>query len=248
MANFPPIKNYILYCLDRLIEQYGLVPPFLDVGCGNGDISQHVARKGWYGKAIDISDVAVEDARNNLALLEKVDIEKKSLFQETETFRTIFLMDVLEHIENDRAALEKVSSLLPVSGHVIIAVPSNPREWRWDDDFYGHHRRYTVEETREKLANAHLEPLVFWDFTYPIFWIMRRIYTKLKPLPRDVEEDKLLRTHMSSSVNAWDIPVLSYFLSRECVLWNFLYKMQFTYFKDKVNNGYEMVVLARKVV
>lgn len=153
MANFPPLKNYILYCIDKLVTQYnlgGAPQKFLDVGCGMGDISQYFAGRGWQGKVIDISDIAVEKARENLKTFKDIEVENKSLFQETGVFRIIFLMDVLEHIENDRAALDKVFSLLTKDGYAVISVPSNPREWRWDDDFYGHYRRYTSVEIKNK--------------------------------------------------------------------------------------------------
>lgn len=157
-------------------------------------------------------------------------------------------MDVLEHIENDNAALEKISSLLFANGHALFAIPSNPREWRWDDDYYGHCKRYAAEEIKKKLIDVGLEPIVFWDFTYPVFWVLRRIYTRLKPFSKNIKDDKYVRTAASSSINAWDIPFLSNFLSRNLFFWDIVYKIQFTYFRNKVRKGYEMIVLARKVI
>lgn len=246
MANFQPLKRYIFYCVDRLIEQYGLRQPFLDAGCGIGDLSRHVASRGWCGKAIDFSDIALERARQNLESLSQIRVEKKSLFEEAETFQTIFLLDVLEHIENDETALQKIASLLCPNGHAVITVPTNPGEWRWDDDFYGNYRRYTVDEMAQKLTGARLEPIVFWDFTFPIFWIARRLYTRIK-YPRNlINKDKLIRTAESSSVDAWSIPLLSDLLQRVSLPWGFLYKIQFAYFKDKLERGHEMIVLGRK--
>lgn len=236
----------MFYCIDRLIDQYGISSPFLDVGCGIGDVSQHVASKGWQGKAIDFSDIAIKNAKKNLASFPHVEIEKKSLFEEIGTFETIFFMDILEHIEDDNAALKKIFSLLSLGGYVIISVPSNPKEWRWDDDFYGHCRRYPLDDIKKKLIKAGLEPIVFWDFTYPVFWLMRRIYTRLKSCPENLSKDRLYRTYYSTSMNSWDIPFLSNFLQRKCILWNHVYRMQFSCFKNKVQKGHEMLVLAKK--
>jgi cyclopropane fatty-acyl-phospholipid synthase-like methyltransferase len=57
MANFPPYKAYIVSSLDELIE---LMPcgPFLDFGCGRGDVALHSARRGWCGTALDSSTQA----------------------------------------------------------------------------------------------------------------------------------------------------------------------------------------------
>jgi SAM-dependent methyltransferase len=247
MANFPPLKNYILYCLNHLIDQYELTWPFLDVGCGTADVSRHLALKGWQGKAIDFSDIAIEKARENLAAFRSsIELEKKSLFRETGTFKTIFFMDVLEHIEDDIAALNKLYSLLAMDGHLVISTISNPKEWRWDDDLYGHYRRYTIEEIKRKLIDARLEPLVCWDFTYPVFWIMRRVYTSLKSFPGNIEPNKHVRSMASSAYNAWDMPPCSIFLSRKFILWDLVYKIQFKYFKNKLSNGHEMIILAKK--
>ncbi|MFC1800047.1 class I SAM-dependent methyltransferase [Candidatus Eisenbacteria bacterium] len=246
MANFPPLKNYILYCLDRLIEQYGLESPFLDVGCGIGDVSRHIALRGWCGTAIDASGLAVEAAKKTLASLEAVKVRKEALLEATGTFKTIVVMDVLEHTEDDEAALEKISSLLDRGGHVVITIPSNPGEWRWDDVFYGHRRRYVPEEFKARLVSAGLEPLVIWDFTYPAFWIMRRLYTKWKSMPADVTQDEAARTEISSAVNAWDIPVVSWLLSGGSPFWKLVYRLQFDWFRGRLKNGFEMIVLARK--
>lgn len=237
MPNFVPLRNYLFFCLDQLIEEYHLCPPFLDVGCGTGDLSKYVAlKRKWYGKAIDFSDVAINRAKQNLASLGQIKVEKKPLFEENASFETIFLVDVLEHVENDNTVLKKLSSLLGPNGYILMSVPSNPREWRWDDDFYGHFRRYTVEEIRNKLINAGLVPVLFWDFTYPFFWIMRRIYTALKPSPRDAYRDKETRTKESSTVNAWDGFVITPLLTNRFAdrfFWNFVYRIQFPVSKTK---------------
>jgi 2-polyprenyl-3-methyl-5-hydroxy-6-metoxy-1,4-benzoquinol methylase len=87
------------------MNHYDISPLFLDVGCGAGDISRYAASKGWHGKAIDFSDIAIQKAKHNLNSFTSVTIEKKSLFEESESYRTIFLFDVLEHIRNDDEAL-----------------------------------------------------------------------------------------------------------------------------------------------
>jgi len=247
MANFLPLKNYILFCLDRLIEQYELNPPFLDIGCGVGDVSRHVAAKGWRGKAIDISPEAIALANKELSEHENISVELKSLYQEDSHFQTIFVFDVLEHLKDDVGALEKISSLLNHGGKAVITVPSNHREWRWDDEFYGHFRRYTKCELSKKLREAQLCPVVFWDFTYPVFWLMRRVYTRLKKKPKDLPCDMTARTRASSMVNSWDIPLLAPLLSRDFILWKKIYLMQFNRHKEKVEKGHEMIVLTEKL-
>ena len=245
MANFLPLKQYMLYCLDRFIERYALTGPFLEVGCGTGDVSEHLARKGWHGRAIDFSPAAIAQARARLARYPDVVVEQRALADVRGTYACIVLWDVLEHIEDDDAALAAVAGLLAPGGQVLIAVPSNPREWRWDDDFYGHFRRYTVADMTEKLTQAGFEARAFWDFTFPWFWLMRRIYTRVKAAP-PVATDKDASTKASATVNAWDVPLLSKLLDRTAILWFPLHRLQFRLFRNATQRGHEFFVLARK--
>jgi len=245
MANFVPLKNYMLYCLDRFIEQYGLVGPFLEIGCGRGDVSAHLARRGWQGMAIDFSDTAIREARASLAQYPGVTVREQALSDVTGTFNTILLWDVLEHIEDDAGALRTIERLLSPDGRLLIAVPSNPREWRWDDDFYGHHRRYTVDDLSRRLSAVGLAPEAFWDFTYPVFWAMRRAYTRLKRAA-PLAADKEALTKASAMRNAWDLPLLSRVLDRTGALWSPIYWLQFTLFRNATAKGHEFFALARK--
>ena len=245
MANFLPLKQYMLYCLDRFIERYALTGPFLEVGCGTGDVSEHLARKGWHGRAIDFSPAAIAQARARLARYPDVVVEQRALADVRGTYACIVLWDVLEHIEDDDAALAAVAGLLAPGGQVLIAVPSNPREWRWDDDFYGHFRRYTVDELARKLAGAGLTAQTFWDFTWPWFWAMRRVYTRLHR-PRAAAVAKLDATRASATHSAWDAGALTRLLDRTARLWAPLHRIQFALFRNATARGHELFVLARK--
>jgi SAM-dependent methyltransferase len=245
MANFVPLKNYMLYCLDRFIGQHGLTDPFLEIGCGKGEVSAHLARRGWRGTAIDFSDAAIAQARAMLAPYPEIAVRKQPLSEVTGSWNTIILWDVLEHIDDDAAALRAIERLLRPGGRLLIAVPSNPREWRWDDDFYGHYRRYTVDDLGRRLTGAGFAPVVFWDFTFPVFWAMRRVYTRLKrAVP--VAADKEASTKASATRNAWDVPFLSRMLDRTAALWRPLYWLQFRLFRGATARGHEFFALARK--
>jgi SAM-dependent methyltransferase len=246
MANFPPLKRYILYCLDRLIDGYDLADPFLDVGCGIGDVALHLSRRGWRGKAIDRSEQAVQRARQVLQNTGTIEVEHHSLETEQGCYSTVIAMDVLEHIPDDVSALNEIHRVLIPGGYLILGVPSNPREWRWDDEFYGHCRRYSRKDLDEKLAQNGFESVVYWDFTYPVFWLMRRLYTRWKrPIPFD--PDAQSRTQASSMQSAWESGRVSMLLGRDLFLWRWIYGLQFHCFRNSIHRGHEMLALARKV-
>jgi len=233
MATFLPLKHYMFYLLDQFIERYSLKGPFLDIGCGVGDVAAYLGSKNWKGKGIDFSATAVEMARRAVADYPGISIEKIALADEKSVdYGTILLWDVIEHIEDDRSALTLASSHLASDGMMLISVPSNPREWRWDDEMVGHYRRYTVARMTALLHDAGLEPVEFWDFTFPLFWAMRRGYTRLnlnrgKKLDPDLEQ----RTKASAIVHTWHIPVIGNLLNRPSSMWRLVYLLQFTFFR-----------------
>lgn len=59
-----------------------------------------------------------------------------------ERFDTVLYIDVLEHIEDDRAELERACAHLVPGGHLIIVAPAHNRLYSDFDKKIGHHRRY----------------------------------------------------------------------------------------------------------
>ncbi len=247
MANFPPFRNYLFYCLSEIIRKYELKPPFLDMGCGAGDFSRFLGGRGWNGKAIDLSPEAIEIARDKLESYPAVIVEQQSFDAENSKYRSVFLLDILEHIEDDRHALKKTASLLDRGGYLVLAVPSNPKRWGWDDDFYGHVRRYTLPELKQKLGEVGLEIVVAWDFTYPVFTFLRWLQLKLSKGPSSKTGNAAQRTSQSGLAPEWQQSFGSRLLIRLSWIWQPLYKLMFTFFKSHVLGGHEMIVLARAI-
>ncbi|MBI2018536.1 class I SAM-dependent methyltransferase [Candidatus Daviesbacteria bacterium] len=244
MANFKPLNNYALFILNKLIEKYYLKPPFLDVACGTGYLSKHLASKGWEGVAIDYSRKAVNITKENLKGYQKVKMEKKFFSKVSGKYNTVLMFDILEHIKDDTSALRKANLLLSRHGHLVIATPSNPKEWRWDDNFYGHFRRYTQNELKEKLIKAGFKPIIFCDYTFPVFWALRRIYTKIiSNKKRVVDREK--QTEQSSFSYAWNIPIISSILDRTSFLWLPIFIIQYVFFKKFISYGNALIVLAK---
>ena len=248
MANFKPLKNYILFCIDHLIDNYNLEGPFIDIGCGTGDVSAHFGNKGWSGKAIDLSTPAIAEASYNLRNYKNIKVEQSDVNKIQDKYKTLLLLDILEHTEDDLDLLSKSLDCMADDGSLIITVPSNMREWRWDDEYYGHLRRYSKGEIVKKLELSGLETIVIWDFTFPLFWIMRRAYVLLlSPKNYDSQETKFQKTLLSSKRNAWEIPFISTFLSKGKIIWSYIYRYQFHYFKKYIDQGHEVIILAKKI-
>ena len=61
------------------------------------------------------------------------------------SFDTVFALNVVEHIADDRLALKNCKKLLKKGGHLIILVPAFQTLFNHFDTALGHFRRYTVK-------------------------------------------------------------------------------------------------------
>jgi len=62
--------------------------------------------------------------------------------------------NVLEHVEDDLAALRQLHDLLAEGGRLVLVVPMLPALYGGIDRAIGHYRRYRRGELAEKLAKA----------------------------------------------------------------------------------------------
>ena len=115
---------------------------------------------------------------SDLAIAECDLLNQSDLAPFAEQIDTVVCLNVLEHIEDDVAALRNLSSLLQCSGRAIILVPQGPRAYGSLDRVLGHYRRYTRSEMKRKVAAAgfHLERIIeFNRITYPGWYLNSRI-------------------------------------------------------------------------
>jgi SAM-dependent methyltransferase len=250
MANFEPLKQYMFLLLDELIDKYDMKPPFLDAGCGRGDVSAFLAKKGWRGSAVDFSDETLEITRAEMSKYPDVSVRRTDLahFAADEKFNTAIIWDVLEHAPDDGKILKSLGAALSDGGYLCLSVPYNPKEWRWDDHFYGHLRRYDAVDLADKLRASGFKVVEVWDCTFPVFWLLRRIYAATHADPawkKAAEHDDDLRRLTSTSAlrNAWGTVGWNGDFPGD-ILWKPVY--WFSGLFRKIMSGHEVMILARK--
>lgn len=243
MTSFAPLKNYCLSIMDGMIERHGLKAPFLDAGCGQGDVAKHLAQRAWRGMAIDRSEAATQRATENLKN-SNVDVRCCDIQDVTESFATIVSLHVIEHVRDDAAMVRHFFERLLPGGFLLLAVPTNPlSEWRWDDDFYGHYRRYSKEGLETLLSQNGFQMLEFCDYTFPFFWAMRRLYTRLFPVKKPQGATPEDNTALSSLQNAYDLGVTARLVAA-LPIWGVVAWLQ-TFFRYG-QRGFEAVILAQR--
>jgi SAM-dependent methyltransferase len=85
--------------------------------------------------------------------------------------------NVLEHIEDDLAALESIAAALRPDGELALLVPAHPALYGRLDRRFEHHRRYTRERLRTLLRRAGFELDTLRSFNLlgvPGWWLAGR--------------------------------------------------------------------------
>lgn len=190
------MHDHLMECTWKLIEKYGAKDPFLDIGGGSGSLSLFLANQGWQGALVDSSRSAYAWA---YCVLQGTPI--RVILGDVSTvgqkFSTVCLFDVIEHVKGDAALIRKAQDLLVPGGHIIIAVPMHQKEWRNDDDNYGHFRRYEPVQLRKLLEKAGFQVLELRDHSFPFFWLMRRIYAPFIKKSKKAMEELTGKSHQN---------------------------------------------------
>ncbi|MDF5723984.1 MAG: bifunctional 2-polyprenyl-6-hydroxyphenol methylase/3-demethylubiquinol 3-O-methyltransferase UbiG [Rhizonema sp. PD37] len=110
----------------ELLKKYGISRShkIVEIGCGGGILSEYIARQGFNVIGIDISEGAIEVAKQH-ALLDHIEIEYQtgSVYQLTfpnNSFDVVFSSDFLEHIEDLDKAISEMSRILKPGGIFVF--------------------------------------------------------------------------------------------------------------------------------
>ena len=124
-----------------------MLPPgvtdVLEIGCGQGALGVRLADRFHYlGVEPDESSFAVAERR--MAAMPHGDVRNVlvSELPADQTFDLACAFEVLEHIEDDSAALHEWATRLRPNGWLLLSVPAHQRRFGPADELVGHFRRY----------------------------------------------------------------------------------------------------------
>ena len=129
----------------------------LDAGCGSG---RNLVELAGFGSATGLEPSArgAEVARAR-GVGEVVEAGIDTMPFDDASFDLITLLDVLEHIEDDRGALLGLRRVARPGGMLLITVPAYPRLWSSHDELNLHYRRYTRRTLLDRAGEAGWRPL-----------------------------------------------------------------------------------------
>ncbi len=168
----------------------------LDIGCGTGanlPMLKSVVGEDGHVVAMDFSRLALDFA------LTHPESQGVSLLQGDalhlpfcdDAFDMLTMLDVLEHLSDDRRALSEVRRVLRPGGALVFSVPAYQHLWSAHDEALHHFRRYEFRDLRELLRESGFEVyrLSFaMSLMPPAAWLWRKVILPFQPKrPKDAK-------------------------------------------------------------
>ena len=129
----------------------------LEIGAGTGDLTALFSTGRTRYVATDVSDWCLDALRPRFP--EESGIEVRALDlggyePGDERFDSVVMVNVLEHIEDDGAALRTLHETIRPGGRVVLYVPAHMQLYSEFDRSIGHYRRYTKRGLGELLERT----------------------------------------------------------------------------------------------
>ncbi|WP_422012122.1 class I SAM-dependent methyltransferase [Reyranella sp.] len=139
----------------------------LDVGAGSGFFSRHLLERTSAGSALCV-DIGYPADRDD-------SVGGKPVRYRRDTGPTdcdlVLMMDVLEHVDDDRGLVRHYAGKVPDGAHFLVTVPAFDFLWSGHDVFLEHKRRYRLPAIESVLQEAGLEIVrgsYYFGFVFPL--------------------------------------------------------------------------------
>ena len=203
-------------CILEVIKSFPPPGPFFDVGGGNGYVASALQQAGLEVILVEPGPIGARNAIGRgvrqvvRATLQNVGFQPQSL-------PAVGLFDVVEHIEDDRAFLEKIHALLRPNGRVYITVPAMQWLWSEEDVRAGHWRRYTLTRLSQVLdAAGYVVEFATYFFAFlPLPILLRRVLPYRLGLARGNETEEQVPRADHNPGNRYVKQVLQMLTARE---------------------------------
>lgn len=170
-------REQAVYALKRWVA--APEPVIIDIGCSSG-YTIKALRRAMTGATIIGADYVrgpLEKLGSDISDLPLLHFDLVNCPLPGNSFDGLTLLNVLEHIEDDSAAIRQVARILKPGGVAAIEVPAGPHLYDVYDKHLMHFRRYEMADLLRKISSAGLRVLDrshFGFFLYPAFWYVKK--------------------------------------------------------------------------
>lgn len=157
-----------------------LLPPpdrrleVLEVGCGQGGFGARLAQRYTY-VGVEPDAISASVAAQRLAQAGaggEVRRGDLSVLRDDERFDLVCAFEVIEHIEDDHAAMRSWAQRLVPGGQLILSTPAWQKRFGAADEMVGHFRRYDPPVLRDLLTGAGLVEVELVHFGAPLGYLL----------------------------------------------------------------------------
>lgn len=155
----------------------------LEIGCGNGVVMKQF--EDYLGRPIEGCDLnrfainnLVDDFSGTVYLYDIYDLNPSLIDQ----FDIILLLDVIEHIDDEKEFIDNALKHLKKDGLLIVNVPVHQWLFSKFDRVVGHKRRYNIMELKSTFKKSKLDLLKinYWGLSFIPLVILRKLYLFFK--------------------------------------------------------------------
>lgn len=176
----------------------------LEVGCGTAQNLRYLRSLSSFGGQIERCIGVEPELVDDITMLSNKDRVVRDVSELTETgFDLLVVMDVIEHIEDERQALKNWLPLLKPGGLVFITVPAFQNLWSYHDEVLRHFRRYTRSSLVDVCTDVGLKTqatsYAFSHAFVPV-WMVRKILPRQANGKSDLAMPNLLLNYLLTSL------------------------------------------------
>ncbi|TVP72073.1 MAG: class I SAM-dependent methyltransferase [Nitriliruptor sp.] len=147
----------------------------LEVGTGQGAMGARIARRFDYlGVELDADAAELAAARIGPAG-GRVLVGDALPLTAGRRFDVVCAFEVLEHLEDDAAALAAWIARVEPGGRLVLSVPQGPERFGPWDAAVGHFRRYAPRQLGDLLWGAGLEDVRVWTYGFPLGYLLEAV-------------------------------------------------------------------------
>lgn len=172
-----------------VVRRYGKKGKLLDIGLGTGFNANLFEKEGYAVDGLDPSPEAIQFAKTIAPNISVIQAPFPSPEIPSDTYDVAALLDVVEHLEDDTAALREVHRLLKKDGIALITVPAFMFLWTKHDERAHHFRRYRKHELLCLIRAAGLEPEFVSYYNFFLFPAIALVRFVTKALGREEGSD-----------------------------------------------------------
>lgn len=180
-----PLFNYFESLPNDI--QYDII----DVGSGTGFFAEELLRAFPY-KIYRCYLIDTEYTADEIKSSANTRLIKQNKIPNVISNSLVVMMDVLEHLEDDKKMLNEIMVNAVNQNYFFITVPAFKSLWSVHDEYLCHFRRYTISSLRKVLTDSNYKTnsiYYLYGILFPLVWLGRKI-SNLLPNPEIKSEMK----------------------------------------------------------